>query len=181
MSFVQALVQLVLNVYEWLICWEILKPYERGVILRLGKFSRMAEPGWNWRYPLGIEGVLLCNVVPTTSDLPPQAIVTRDGEHILAEVVILWKITHPKRFLLEIEEAITVLSDAGAGAVHDLLSGLTWEEIAGDVDDDLTAIVRTRAKAWGINVMRVQTISLSRLGFKYGSLRISNPAIMRMA
>lgn len=178
-GFLETLINWVLRVYQWFIFWEILLDFQRGVVLRLGRYHRPAEPGWNWRLPFGLEGVLACNVVPTTTDLPPQAIVTKDGETALVEVVIMWGISSPRRFLLEIEDAISVLSDAGAGTIHDVASGLTWEELNNpDVDVFLTQEVKERAKKWGMRVMSVQIISLSRLGMKHGSLRISHPSIM---
>ncbi len=67
-GFLQTLINWALNVYDWFIFWEILLDFQRGVVLRLGRFHRMAEPGWNWRLPFGLEEILLTNVVPTTAD-----------------------------------------------------------------------------------------------------------------
>ena len=120
---------------------------------------------------------MLCNVVATTADLPPQAVITSDGEPVLVEVVILWEIFSPIRFLLQVEDAVSVLSEAGAGTVHDVVSGMTWKEVqAASADQTLKESIRHRATRWGVNVMNVQITSLSRLGLKHGSIRISQPS-----
>ena len=178
-GFLQTLIQLILTIYDWFIFWEILLDFQRGVILRLGKYHRMAEPGWNWRLPFGLEVAMVTNVVPTTADLPPQAIVTTDGVQVLLEVVILWGITNPKKFLLEVENAIAVLGEAAQGTIYEVAGDYTFaglQEVG--LNDDLTDSIRNRAKKWGVKVISVQVTSMSKLSLKDGCLRIAQPAAL---
>lgn len=182
LGFLQTLISLVLSVYDWFICWEILLDFQGGVVLRLGKFHRMALPGWNWRLPFGIEAVMLTNVVPTTADLPPQAIVTQDGHTVLVESVILWGVKSPKKFLLEVESGVTVLTEAGMAVIYDVVAEHTWMELqTTDIDHEMTAAVRKRAWKWGVEVYSVQINSMSRLGLRDGCLRIANPGQLMAA
>ncbi len=175
-GFLETLINLVLRIYDWFIFWEILLDFQRGVILRFGRYNRMAEPGWNWRLPFGVEELLLTNVVPTTTDLPPQAIVTTDGVQVLLEVVILWGVTSPRKFLLEVENGVTVLSEAAQGTIFEVTSDYTWDNLQQvGLNDDLTNFIRNRAKKWGVKILSVQVTSMSRLGLRDGCLRIAHP------
>ena len=178
-GFLQTLIQLVLTIYDWFIFWEILLDFQRGVILRLGKYHRMAEPGWNWRLPFGLEELLFTHIVPTTADLPPQAVVTTDGVQVLLEVVILWSVPYPKKFLLEVENAVSVLAEAAQGTIYEVAGDYDWEDLQKvGLNDDLTSSIRNRAKKWGVKVISVQVTSMSRLGLRYGCFRIAQPAAL---
>lgn len=175
-GFMETIVNLVLSTYKWLICWEILYDFQGGVILRLGKFHRLAKKGWNWRLPLGIEEVWTTNVVPTSVDLPPQAVVTTDGCTVLVEVVILWGVTNVRKYILEVESASTVLTEAGAASVYDIVSKHTWKELQeAAINTELTDEIRYRGKKWGVKVISVQITSLSKLSLRDGCFRIANP------
>ena len=175
-GFMETIVNLVLSTYKWLICWEIMYDFQGGVITRLGKFHRLTHKGWNWRLPLGIEEVWATNVVPTTADLPPQAVVTTDGQTVLVEVVILWGVTDCRKYILEVESAATVLVEAGAASVYDIVSSHTWKELQEDgIDSELTKEIKNRSKKWGVRVFSVQMISMSKLSLRDGCLRIANP------
>ncbi len=38
-------------------CFYIVEPQETGVVLMFGKYVRTAGPGWNFKFPFGIETV----------------------------------------------------------------------------------------------------------------------------
>ncbi len=178
-GFMETIINLVFSLYHWFICWTILLDYQGGVILRLGRFHRLATPGWNWRLPFGLEQVLLTNVVPTTADLQPQAIITTVGVTVLVETVILWGVTSPRKYLLEVESAVAVLCEAGQACIYDIVSQHSWKGLQdSNIDDQLTQEIRARSKKWGVRIFSVQITSLSRLSLRDGCLRIANPSVM---
>ena len=175
-GFLETLINLILRIYGWFIFWEILLEFQEGVMLRLGRWNRNIGPGWNWRLPFGLEQALAVNVVPTTADLPAQAIRTSDGTQLLVETVILWGISQPKQFILEVESAVTVLGEAGSATVHEVIAHSTYQEvIGGTLNQALTKEIRLRMRKWGIKIYSVQITSLSRLGLREGCFRIAEP------
>ena len=180
-GFLETLINVIFSIYEWFICWDILKDYEEGVVLRLGKYHRKALAGWNWRLPFGLEEVMKCNVVPTTADLPPQAVVTADGTTVIVEVVVLWGVSSPRKYLLEVEDGRTVLTEAGMTIVYDVLSCLSWEQLhTEDIDALLTDQIRARARKWGVRIKSAEITSMSKLGLKEGCFRIAQPATLQV-
>ena len=103
--------------------------------------------------------------------------MTTDGVQVLLEVVILWGVTNPKRYLLEVENAVSVLGEAAQGTIFEVSGDYTWADLQKvGLNEDLTVSIRQRAKKWGVKIFSVQVTSLSRLGLKDGCLRIANPA-----
>ena len=61
-------------------CFTVINEYERGIVLRLGKYNRELDKGFHWLLPLAIEEALSENVVITTINLNSQSLTDRDWE-----------------------------------------------------------------------------------------------------
>ena len=59
---------------------KILREWERGVVLRLGKFQAVRGPGIIFLLP-GIERMYRLNTRVITVDVPPQDVITKDNRH----------------------------------------------------------------------------------------------------
>jgi len=92
------------DAWEWLIPWVIIDQYEQGVVLRLGKFKRVVNPGLSFIFPFGIEEVKYETVVRQTSYLDPQSLTTKDGKSVTLAGIIIYKIIDIRKFLLDIDD-----------------------------------------------------------------------------
>jgi regulator of protease activity HflC (stomatin/prohibitin superfamily) len=137
--------------------WYIMDPYEGGVILRLGKFNRMAKIGWNWIIPFMVERELGCNSATHTLVVGPQSLMTKDAKQVVITTVITCTVEEPKAFILQINGGMTALDDAATGVVSRLVMGNTLEQLlAMDIENKLSIDVRRFAKPWGVGISRVQ-------------------------
>ena len=151
------LIELFKQFGRFLQCWMTLDPYEGGVILRLGKFHKMATIGWNWIIPFMIDRVLSCNISTHTLVVGPQSLMTKDGKQVVITTVITCTVEDPKLFILEINGGMMALDDAATGVVSRLIMEHTLEEIlAMDISNELSKDVRRFAKPWGVGISRVQ-------------------------
>jgi membrane protease subunit HflK len=138
-------------------CWVVVDQYAGGVILRWGKFHRMATPGFHWKWPFNVETVLLTNVVPETMNVGPQSLTTKDGISVVISVVVTFGVEEPQKFLLDIEGANQVIEDSTYGVVAQLVMTNTWDSLrAMDLANELSKAVRRQAKKYGVNVVQVQ-------------------------
>lgn len=161
--FLEKLVELLTQVWQFFIPFRILDDYERGVVLRLGRFSREIGPGWNWIWFLGIEKALSENVVPKTFDLPAQSITTKDGIEVLVSTVVTAKIRNIKKALLEVDGGGSVIKDACIGSIGTMVASSTWEELRHkDFPEKLRKACHERATVWGWDIMAVQAGDLTR-------------------
>ena len=147
--------------------WEQVRPvviiaqYERGVVLRLGRYSRTLDPGLHWLIPL-FESVLSCNVVTQTMNLPSQSITTKDGKSIVVSGVTKYLVEDAKALLLDVWSARDAMNDVTLGAIQRVLSDRTWDEIRkGDCAKEITNAVRGEVKKWGVKVDRVTLSDLA--------------------
>ncbi len=138
--------------------WVVIDCYEQGVLLLRGIATRVLEPGIHLILPFRLHVVLTENVVLTTSDLPPQALVTKDGKSIAVSAIVTWKIKDIMKFMVKVEDARGVLADASRGTIRTVLCNETWQSLhqgGSAIDEVLTKNTRAIAHKWGIDVQSV--------------------------
>ena len=136
--------------------WSVIREYEKGVLFRLGKSKKVLEPGLRLILPLNIDVVLKENIVPTTLDLPNQAITTSDDISFVISTVVTYKVHDIRKFLVDVDNADTVLNDSIRGTVRKILQTKTWTDLVQqDIEEEIKAVVRKDAFRWGIEVIKI--------------------------
>ncbi len=160
----ERLLELISQFFQLFVFMRIVDCYEQGVLLRLGKFKGVLQPGPHFVFPFAIDNVLKANVVMDTLELPPQAFVTRDGVDCVATAVVTFKIRDIAKFLLEVEKAETVLADATRGPIRQVLCNQTWEylQTGPGLDEEICKVARRKAFQWGIEITAVSLSDLAR-------------------
>jgi regulator of protease activity HflC (stomatin/prohibitin superfamily) len=143
--------------------WEIVDPYQGGLVLRLGKFHRELKPGFNWLIPMRIERTITEFIVPRTSRIHAMSTDTKDGVTIGFEAVITWKINDLKKSLLEVAMLKDAIADCCMGVIGTELTESTWEEIKhGETLEAVSAACRKNGWKWGVEIIRVQLTGVAR-------------------
>ena len=67
--------------------FRIIRPFETGLVERLGKYNRQATPGLNIVIP-GLERIIIVDMREQVIDVPPQEVITKDNVTITVDAVI---------------------------------------------------------------------------------------------
>lgn len=97
------LVELLVTFIKVFQCCHIVDAYERGIVLRFGRYNRPAEPGLIWLIPFYVERVISTTVVPEPMAVGPQSLVSEDGKKLVVEAVFIVTISDPKTFMIDFE------------------------------------------------------------------------------
>lgn len=133
---------------------KIVKQYEKGVVLTLGKFSGIKEPGVRLIVP-GFQTMLLVDIRTKTVDVPNQEVVTKDNIPVQINAVVYYRIKDVAKATLEVEDyryavaqlAQTTMRNAvGERSLNDLLQ--KREEVA----DSIEKVLDVKTDPWGIDV-----------------------------
>jgi regulator of protease activity HflC (stomatin/prohibitin superfamily) len=136
----------------------IANQYERGVVFRLGRYSRTAGPGVYLVLPL-IEWQIKLDLRTVTTDVEQQEGITRDNVPIKVNAVIWYRIVDPARAVMQVrvvahavvQVAVTTLRTAlGQHTLDDILKA--QDTIAESMQRDIDAVT----EPWGVKVERVQ-------------------------
>jgi len=156
------LVDLLISCLELLRFWIVLDPYEQGVLLRLGKFVRVLDPGFHFLWPLRIDHVLYECVAPSTHSLGDESVISTDGKSVGFHAIVTYQVRDIKKAMLDIEDVNHGVRDACLGEIGRVIRESSWAEItAPDILDKLTAACRRRGFKFGIEIMAVQLGSLA--------------------
>jgi regulator of protease activity HflC (stomatin/prohibitin superfamily) len=148
--------------FEALVPFVIILEYQRGVLLRLGKFKRELGPGFHWCLPLHLDTVLHEDVMPRTQRIAGLSTTTRDGKSIGFDAVVTWSIADISKALLKVHDLDDAIADSCAGIIGTELSNAEWDAIwHGEVSENLTNVCRKRGWKWGIEVSAVQLMGVA--------------------
>jgi regulator of protease activity HflC (stomatin/prohibitin superfamily) len=141
--------------------WTVIDQFERGVVLRLGKYNRTLEPGLHFTYPFNLDVVLTDNVVPRTVNMGCQSLVTIDGKAVVVSAIITAQIRDVQKALLEVENVNQALTDSCFATIGDLVIAHSWTQIKDpEFAETVFKACRKQAFKYGIEILRVQFADL---------------------
>lgn len=165
MSWIEALVANIKELFAFLAPFRIIKIYERGVVLRFGIPHRVMEPGWNWLWPFKIEDVAEVVVVEQTMDLMVQSVTTTDDVSATFSVNLVYCVSDPVAY----HTAVTDFDRSAEGYARLHLAkrvrDKTWRDLLDDqkaLEASLKGTLSTRLKPWGAEVVDVGFTDLTR-------------------
>ncbi|MBN1159764.1 MAG: hypothetical protein JXA43_00810 [Candidatus Diapherotrites archaeon] len=130
-----------------------LNEYERAVVFRMGKFSRVAGPGWVLLVP-GVETYIKVVVRTQMIDIPKQDVITRDKVELKADTVIYLRVKDPKKAILEIEDYKQSAQMFVLSALRDVVGDLTVTEVLQNIEkinQRLSVALARLTVKWGID------------------------------
>ena len=133
--------------------------FERGIIFRLGKFNRIAGPGWAIVVPFFEEEYKKVDVRVKMVDITSSDIFTADDLKISLEGTIYYQIIDPEKATLQIDNYGQGLSNLVQSAIRNAIASLTMRQVFGSLDrlnDILADAIRHMTWKWGIDVPSVQ-------------------------
>ena len=69
----------------------IVRPVERGLVERLGKYKKFAIPGFNWIIPV-IDHMIKINITERMVNAEPQEIITKDKLNARVDAQVYFKV-----------------------------------------------------------------------------------------
>ena len=166
------LVDLIVNFIELFYFSFVVDEYERGVMLRFGKYHRDLLPGIHFKIPFRVDVPIVISVVPDATRLQTQVFTLADGTTVALTPVLTYRVHNVKKALLEVEDAETSLHDATAGAIRRLVSPHPFQDLqspdkCAEIEMLVTKDIRSEAFKWGYEVLRVQFPDMVKLKGSY--------------
>jgi regulator of protease activity HflC (stomatin/prohibitin superfamily) len=141
----------------------VVDEYERGVVLRLGRFHRELDPGWHWVVPFYVERVIVDNVVPRTMNMGSLNLTTSDGNQVGIGVIITARIHNIQKALLGVEGVDDAMRDVCYAEIATVVHTHTWADLQKeDINEKLLKACRPRAFTYGIEIIRAQISDLAK-------------------
>ena len=137
---------------------KIINQYEKGVVLRLGKFKSIAEPGLNLILPY-LDNLITVDVRERVINVLPQKVITKDNVSVTVDAVIYFKVVDPVKAEFEVEDFDTAATTLAQTNLRNVVGDKTLDEtlVARDViNTSLRDVLDEVTHNWGVKVTRVE-------------------------
>ena len=137
---------------------KIVRPYQRGIVERLGKYKVTTDPGLQFIIPF-VDTIRLVDMREQVVDVPPQEVITKDNVVVAVDAVVFYEPTDPQRLVYNVANfvmAVTKLAQTNLRNVVgdlDLDAALTSRDT---INAALRNILDDATDKWGVRVVRVE-------------------------
>lgn len=100
-------------------CFQLIGEQQRGVVLRFGQFSRILQPGPNFKLPWPIESVRKVNATEIKTFSNQVPVLTRDENIVSVSLNVQYRIDDPRMYVFGSRNADQVLEQAAQSAVRE--------------------------------------------------------------
>lgn len=136
----------------------IIRPHERGVVERLGRYNRMMDPGLNFIIP-EVERIRKIDVRERVIDIPSQEVITKDNASVVVDLVIYAQVIDPYRVLYNVSNFEDASVKLAQTSIRNIMGAMNLDEILGArerINMGLRQIIDDATDKWGVRVTRVE-------------------------
>jgi len=143
---------------------KIINQYERGVVLTLGRYTGIREPGLRVVVPV-FQRLIKVDVRSTPIDVPKQEIITKDNVTVGVDAVVYLRVIEASRAVLETTNYVYATSQFAQAALRDVTGNADLDELLSkreEISQKIKEIVDAETDKWGIDVenVKIQNIEL---------------------
>jgi len=143
---------------------KVINQYQRGVVLTLGRFTGIRNPGLRIVIPI-FQTITRVDVRSTPIDVPKQEVITKDNVTANVDAVVYFRVLDPAKAVLETTNYVYATSQFAQAALRDITGNFELDELLSKrevISQKIKEIVDSQTSQWGIDVenVKIQNIEL---------------------
>src|SRR3989344_9608440 len=161
---INLVILLILLAIVVIISLRIVNQYEKGVVLTLGKFTGIREPGLRFVIPI-IQRMIRVDMRVRTIDIEKQQAMTKDNVPVDVNGVVFFKVHKVDDAVIKVQDYSYALSQYAQTALRDVIGGMTLDTLLVErqqIGEEIRKIVDKETDQWGldIQVIKLQDIEV---------------------
>jgi regulator of protease activity HflC (stomatin/prohibitin superfamily) len=136
----------------------IVRPWEKGLIERLGKYQRTADSGLTLIIPF-LERMIKVDMREQVVDVPPQQVITKDNVAVEVDAVVYYEVTDPVKVTYNVANFYIAATKLAQTNLRNLIGDLALDESLTSrelINTKLREILDDATDKWGTKVTRVE-------------------------
>ncbi len=137
---------------------KVIRPYQRGLVERLGKFNRILEPGIHFIIPF-MERVRVVDMREHVIDVPPQEVICKDNVVVTVDAVVYYQIIDPVKAVYNVSDFLTAIVKLAQTNLRAIIGEMELDETLSG-RDLINARLREEldkiTDRWGVKITRVE-------------------------
>jgi regulator of protease activity HflC (stomatin/prohibitin superfamily) len=140
----------------------IVRPTQRGLIERLGKYHFFANPGFHWIIPI-IDKIYIINVTEQMVDAKPQEIITNDNLNASVDAQVYFRVKADeesvKGSIYNVNNYKWQIVNLARTTLRNIIGTLTLKSAnseRGKINAELYRTLHNETQTWGIEIVRTE-------------------------
>ncbi|MFJ6926341.1 slipin family protein [Streptomyces nigra] len=142
----------------------VIKQYERGVVLRLGRLAgEVRPPGFTMIVPV-VDRLHKVNMQIVTLPVPGQEGITRDNVTVRVDAVVYFKVVDAASALITVEDYKYAVSQMAQTSLRSIIGKSDLDDLLSNrekLNQGLELMIDSPAIGWGVQVDRVEIKDVS--------------------
>ncbi|MDO8480981.1 MAG: SPFH domain-containing protein [Nanoarchaeota archaeon] len=140
----------------------IVRPTQRGLVERLGKYKKYANPGFHWMVPL-FDRIVMVNVTEQMVNAEPQEIITNDNLNARVDAQVYFRVKPDEESVkssqynvFDYQEQIVSLART---TLRNIIGTLTLKSANSErdkINGELMKTLKEETGNWGLEVVRTE-------------------------
>lgn len=140
----------------------IVRPTQRGLIERLGKYQKFANPGFHWIIPI-IERIYIVNITEQMVNAEPQEIITNDNLNARVDAQVYFRVKADeesvKGAVYNVNNFQLQIVNLARTTLRNIIGTLTLKSAnseRGKINAELYNTLHNETSSWGIEIVRTE-------------------------
>lgn len=143
---------------------KVINQYERGVVLTLGRFTGLRDPGLRIVIPI-FQRLIRVDIRSMPIDVSKQEIITKDNVTAGVDAIVYFRVINAPKAVLETTNYVYATSQFAQAALRDVTGNFELDELLSkreEISQQIKEIVDAQTDQWGIDVeaVKIQNIEL---------------------
>lgn len=137
---------------------KIVRPYQKALIERLGKYQRTADSGLTVIIPF-MENIAKVDMREQVVDVPPQDVITKDNVVVQVDAVVYYEVTDPIKVKYNVTDFYLAATKLAQTNLRNLIGDLALDESLTSretINSKLRNVLDDATDKWGARVTRVE-------------------------
>jgi len=142
--------------------FRVVRPLEKGVIERLGRYKRVKDQGWTWIIP-GIDKMYKVNLTERMMDVLPQEVITEDNLNAKVDLVVYYKVMRDdesvKKSIYNVDRFQTQIVSLAQTTARNVIGTMNFKSVNSErnkINFELAKTLDKESDAWGVQIVRVE-------------------------
>jgi len=140
----------------------IVRPTEKGLVERLGKFSYVADQGIHFLIPF-VDEMYRINLTERMVGAEPQEVITSDNLNAIVDAQVYFKVRSDdesvKRSIYSVNDYETQIVALARTTLRDVIGNLSLKDAnsrRNKINEKLQGILQVETHSWGIDIVRTE-------------------------
>jgi regulator of protease activity HflC (stomatin/prohibitin superfamily) len=138
---------------------KIAAEWERGVVLRLGRYVGLRGPGLFWVMPFVDRVNSWIDQRVITTGFAAEQSLTADTVPVNVDAVLFWLVHDPQKAALEVQDYFNAVTWAAQTALRDIIGRTSLADLLlgrEQIEGELQKLIDERSSPWGVTVQAVE-------------------------